>query len=152
MDFCVIETPIGILRLETNGAALTGVEFCNDPCRAPKGALLCHAVQQIMEYLSGVRRSFSLPVAPQGTPFQCAVWRAVCDIPYAQTRSYSQIAAAVGNPRAARAVGMACNRNRIAILIPCHRVIGANGALTGYAGGMDKKAALLSQEQRALDT
>lgn len=143
---------MGILRLETDGAALTGVEFCEGPCTAPRNALLCLAAQQLREYLSGGRRTFSLPLAPRGTPFQRAVWRALCDIPYGQTRSYAQVAAAVGNPRAARAVGMACNRNPIGILIPCHRVVGANGALTGYAGGMDKKAALLELERMAPDT
>lgn len=152
MDFCVVETPVGFLRLEADGAALTKVEFCAGPCAAPQSDLLRQAAQQLAEYFSGARRSFSVPLAPQGTPFQRAVWRALCDIPYGQTRSYGQIAAAVGNPRAARAVGMACNRNPIGIVIPCHRVVGANGALTGYAGGMDKKAALLALEREVPDT
>lgn len=152
MDSCVVKTPVGFLRLETDGAALTRAEFCAGPCKAQQSDILRQAAQQLEEYFSGTRRAFTVPLAPHGTPFQCAVWRALCGIPYGQTRSYGQIAAAVGNPRAARAVGMACNRNPIGILIPCHRVVGANGALTGYAGGMDKKAALLKLEQAASDT
>lgn len=152
MDFCVVETPVGFLHLETDGTALTRVEFCAGPSANPQSDLLRRAAQQLTEYFSGARRTFSLPLAPKGTPFQCAVWRALCDIPYGQTRSYGQIAAAVGSLRAARAVGMACNRNPIGVIIPCHRVVGANGALTGYAGGMDKKAALLALEREGPDT
>ena len=102
---------------------------------------------QLQDYFSGNRRAFDLPLAPKGTPFQQLVWQELCQIPYGQTRTYGEIAAAIGKPRAARAVGMACNRNPIWLLIPCHRVVGRNGALTGYAGGLDMKCKLLELEQ-----
>ena len=102
---------------------------------------------QLQEYFLGKRYSFDFPMAPAGTPFQLSVWNQLLQIPYGQTRTYGQIAAAIGKPGAARAVGMACNRNPLWIVIPCHRVIGANHTLTGYAGGLDKKRALLTLEQ-----
>lgn len=110
--------------------------------------VLIEGRRQVLEYLAGERRVFDLPLAPQGTPFQKKVWSVLQDIPYGQTRTYRGIALAVGCPRGFRAVGMACNRNPIPIIIPCHRVVGANGALTGYAGGMRLKQALLDLEQK----
>lgn len=101
---------------------------------------------ELTEYLSGQRREFSFPVQPEGTPFQRKVWKALQDIPYGETRTYGQIAALVGSPRGARAVGMACNRNPVMIVIPCHRVLGSNGSLTGYACGLDIKKKLLELE------
>ena len=97
-------------------------------------------------YLSGERRTFDLPLAPEGTAFQKAVWAELEKIPYGETRSYGQIAAQVGNAKACRAVGMANHRNPIPIFIPCHRVIGADGSLTGYGGGLDCKKVLLRLE------
>ncbi|XCP86408.1 methylated-DNA--[protein]-cysteine S-methyltransferase [Roseburia hominis] len=108
--------------------------------------LVTRAISQITEYLEGKRQEFTLPLAPQGTPFQQAVWRALRTIPYGETRCYSEIAQMVGNPKACRAVGMANNRNPIIILIPCHRVVGKNGSLVGYAGGLDIKEKLLELE------
>lgn len=108
--------------------------------------LLLEAKRQLEEYFAGIRAGFSLPLAPEGTSFQKAVWKELENIPFGETRSYGQIAAAVGNPKACRAVGGAIHRNPIAIMIPCHRVIGANGTLTGYAGGLDVKEALLRLE------
>lgn len=105
------------------------------------------ARQQLEEYFKGVRRNFDLPLSPRGTEFQLKVWRALVDIPYGETRCYGQIAEAVGNPKAARAVGLANNRNPLAIFIPCHRVIGANGKLVGFGGGLDVKQALLELER-----
>jgi len=102
---------------------------------------------QLQEYFSGIRKDFDLTLAPKGTPFQKLVWRELTNIPYGQTRTFGEIAAAIGKPGAARAVGMACNRNPIWLLIPCHRVVGRNGALTGYAGGLDMKCKLLELEQ-----
>jgi methylated-DNA-[protein]-cysteine S-methyltransferase len=99
------------------------------------------------EYFAGVRRTFTLPLAARGTPFQRAVWAALCEIPCGETRTYGQIAAAIGKPNATRAVGAACHANPIAILIPCHRVLGASGALTGYAAGVEVKEYLLALEQ-----
>ena len=101
---------------------------------------------QLEEYFAGRRREFDLPLSPTGTRFQLDVWQALREIPYGQTRSYKQIAAAVGRPLAARAVGMANNRNPLPIVVPCHRVIGASGALVGYASGLDIKRLLLDIE------
>ncbi len=103
---------------------------------------------QICEYLDGKRKTFDFPYELKGTIFQNKVWEALCAIPYGQTRTYKQIAQAVGNPNAGRAVGMANHNNPIMIVVPCHRVVGVNGALTGYAGGIEMKRALLELEQR----
>ncbi len=102
---------------------------------------------QICEYLKGMRKTFDFPYQLHGTEFQKKVWNALCQIPYGEIRSYKQIAEAVGNPKASRAVGMANNKNPIAIVIPCHRVVGADGSLVGYAGGLDMKRALLELER-----
>jgi len=107
-------------------------------------------VRQLDEYFDGKRQTFSLNLAPQGTPFQRQVWDALLQIPYGVTRSYQDIARAIGNPKAVRAVGGSNARNPIAIVIPCHRVIGANGKLTGYAGGLKYKRALLDLERSSL--
>ncbi len=103
--------------------------------------------QQLGEYLSGSRRDFTIPLELHGTDFQKRVWKALCDIPYGQTRSYKEIAKAIGNEKASRAVGMANNRNPIFIIVPCHRVIGANKSLVGYAGGLEMKRGLLDLEE-----
>lgn len=108
--------------------------------------LIKKAAAQITEYLDGKRRTFDLPLAPHGTDFQLNVWNTLQKIPYGETRSYKQIAEAIGNPKAVRAVGMANNRNPIPIIIPCHRVIGADNSLTGYAGGLGLKQKLLELE------
>lgn len=105
------------------------------------------ALAQITAYLTGTQRQFTLPLHIQGTPFQRQVWQVLQKISYGQTLSYGDVAKRIGKPKAARAVGMACNRNRIGLVIPCHRVIGSSGALTGYAGGLKHKAKLLQLEQ-----
>lgn len=105
------------------------------------------AIEQLEQYFAGERREFDLPLLPEGTEFQRAVWSALREIPFGETRSYGEIAAAVGRPNAARAVGMANNRNPIAIVVPCHRVIGAGGTLVGYAGGLGRKTWLLDHER-----
>ena len=104
------------------------------------------AYRQFYEYLTGERKSFDLPFKLTGTDFQNRVWKALCEIPYGETRSYKQIAEAIGNPKAVRAVGMANNRNPLLVLVPCHRVIGCNGQLVGYAAGLNKKQFLLHLE------
>jgi len=109
--------------------------------------LLAEAETQLRSYLSGALRSFDLPLSPEGTDFRQSVWRALLSITNGQTASYSDIAAAIGNPKGVRAVGLANNRNPIAILIPCHRVIGKDGSLTGYAGGLALKRHLLELEK-----
>ena len=113
-------------------------------------ALIKEAYRQMSEYLKGERQMFDLPLNPRGTDFQKRVWRALCDIPYGETRSYKQIAEAIGNPKAVRAVGMANNRNPITIVVPCHRVIGADGKLVGYGGGLEMKEFLLRLESCSL--
>lgn len=144
------ETPIGPLTLTEEVGALTGVLF--GP-HAPQDALLTEtplirrAFAQLEEYLRGERTGFDLPLNARGTPFQRRCWQALLEIPYGQTRTYAQQAQAVGSPRACRAVGMANHRNPLPILIPCHRVVGADGSLTGYAGGLGIKEKLLEIEQ-----
>ena len=105
------------------------------------------AAAQLAEYFDGKRRDFTFPAEPRGTFFQKSVWEALRQIPYGKVSTYKEIATAIGNPNAARAVGMACNRNPIWIAIPCHRVLGSGQALTGYAGGIDMKRSLLQLEQ-----
>ncbi len=144
------ETPIGPLTLTEEDGALTGVLFSPD---APRGALVAEtplirqAFEQLEEYFRGERRAFDLPMDARGTPFQRRCWQALLAIPYGQTRTYAQQAQAVGSPRACRAVGMANHRNPLPVLIPCHRVVGADGSLTGYAGGLRIKQMLLEIEQ-----
>lgn len=106
-------------------------------------------IKQLAQYFAGDRDTFELPLEPTGTEFQRAVWNALEQIPYGETRSYGQIAVQVGRPKAARAVGMANNRNPIAVIVPCHRVIGSGGALVGYAGGLERKTWLLDHEREA---
>lgn len=145
------QTSIGRLGITDNGAAVTNLYWNReDPgsdCEVRETALLKQTGQELREYLAGVRRSFDLPLAPEGTEFQQAVWKVLQNIPYGQTWSYKQVAEAVGRPRASRAVGGACNKNPLSILIPCHRVIGANGRMVGYGGGLDKKEYLLQMEK-----
>ena len=105
------------------------------------------AIKEIKEYLEGKRNSFDLPLEPEGTEFQKKAWNVLKEIPYGETRSYGEIAKLIGNEKASRAVGMANNKNPIMIMIPCHRVIGVNGKLVGYAGGLDVKEKLLNMEK-----
>lgn len=107
---------------------------------------------ELAEYFAGERKQFSIELAPGGTPFQQRVWQALCDIPYGATNTYGQVAARVGNPKASRAVGMANNKNPVAIVIPCHRVIGSTGSLVGYAGGLPQKQTLLDLEAKSTET
>ena len=106
------------------------------------------AARQLSAYFEGARKDFDFPIRFSGTGFQCAVWKELTKIPYGQTRTYGEIATAIGNPRAARAVGMACNKNPLWIVVPCHRVLGQNQNLTGYAGGLDAKQFLLELERQ----
>jgi len=147
MNRLVIDSPLGAMTLEGTDTALCALRFGAHGEGEPN-ALLRRASQELSEYFAGKRREFDLPLSPEGTDFQKKVWRTLCDIPFGETRSYKDIAEAVGNPKGLRAVGMANNRNPIAIIIPCHRVIGKNGSLTGYGGGLDKKAYLLKLEKR----
>ena len=142
------ETVLGVVTFVEEGGALLAVTTH----RSYEGveqetALIKEAYQQLSEYLKGERKEFDLPLNPKGTDFQKRVWRALCDIPYGETRSYKQIAEAIGNSNAVRAVGMANNRNPITIVVPCHRVIGADGKLVGYGGGLEMKEFLLRLEK-----
>ena len=148
-----VPSPIGALRVDARGDAIVAIYL---PGRAPassitparKSGALTAAARQLTEYFAGKRRAFDLPLAPDGTPFQQRVWRALLAIPYGQTCSYADIARAIGAPLgASRAVGAANGANPIAIVIPCHRVIGASGKLVGYGGGLPTKAWLLAHEQ-----
>jgi len=153
MEFLSFSTPLGNMALGEEGGAIVRLYLPNDPTprlMPHETPLLTEGRRQLLEYLAGQRREFDLPLAPQGTPFQLRVWLALRDIPYGQIRSYGDIARAVGCPRGVRAVGMACSRNPIPILIPCHRVVGINGTLTGYAGGVELKRALLRLEGQIL--
>lgn len=149
MDLWHWNSPLGPLCLTQEGDSLVSLQFCDvlpleGSCPT---SLLAQAQRQLEEYFAGQRTAFDLPLRPQGTAFQRSVWQALQAIPYGETRTYGQIAAAVGRPKASRAVGGACHCNPIGIIIPCHRVVGASGSLTGYAGGLDRKAALLALEQ-----
>jgi methylated-DNA-[protein]-cysteine S-methyltransferase len=148
------ETPVGRLLLAGDGAGLRQVEFCSaqnrirlDPRWEEDRAPFEDAIRQISDYFEGAGRAFDLKLAPAGTPFQQAVWRELLSIPYGTTISYRELARAVGRPSAIRAVGAANGRNPIAIVIPCHRVIGSNGDLTGYGGGLHIKETLLALER-----
>ena len=146
-------TPVGPLLLETDGEALTGLWFGEKPVpgeRDDDHPLLRRAAEQLAEYFAGRRNAFDLPLAPSGTAFQLRVWEQLRLIPYGTTISYGELARRVGNPAASRAVGLANGRNPLAIVVPCHRVIGANGALTGFGGGMDAKRTLLELEASTL--
>ncbi len=146
------DTAIGKLFIAEKNGAITHLTFSDNKhprdVLAGPSELTDRAALQVGEYLAGNRREFDLPLAPEGTDFQRAVWQALCEIPYGETRSYGQIAQRIGNPKACRAVGMANNRNPISIIIPCHRVIGANGALVGYGGGLHIKEHLLHLEKK----
>ncbi len=144
------DTALGKVGVASDGSAVTGLRFeglspWNDNRTADK--ITDEAARQLEEYLAGKRRRFDLPLNPAGTAFQQSVWQGLQTIPYGETRSYAQVAKMVGNPGASRAVGMANNKNPILILIPCHRVIGADGALVGYAGGLEIKKKLLELER-----
>lgn len=153
MTEATIHTPIGWLLLREEDGALCALSAVNGPCaEAPEeSALLCEAKAQLQAYFAGERRAFDLPIAPRGTAFETAVWRALEAIPYGQTRTYGEIAAQIGKPGASRAVGRACGRNPILLVVPCHRVIGSGGRLTGFAAGLDTKRALLALEGVHID-
>jgi len=148
-----VESPLGKLRLVAAHGALIGIWFPGQPGAPPPGPagtggdpVLEEARAQLDEYFAGRRRAFELPLAPRGTAFQRAVWTGLLDIPFGETRTYGALARAVGRPSAARAVGAANGANPLSIVVPCHRVVGAEGSLTGYAGGEERKRWLLRHE------
>ncbi|VVN46926.1 Methylated-DNA--protein-cysteine methyltransferase [Pseudomonas fluorescens] len=150
-----IASPVGELKLVANGSRLVAILWENDkPNRVRLGPMseatdnpiLLSAARQLQEYFAGTRNRFDLELEFTGTPFQKKVWQALLTIPFGETRSYSQIAEQIGHPSAVRAVGAANGRNPISIIAPCHRVIGASGKLTGFAGGLEAKELLLTLE------
>ncbi len=150
MNYLTIETPIGALQLQAEREHLVRVALPGThhtaPDNAPEDPLLCACAAQLREYFEGTRQYFDLPLSPAGTDFQHSVWYALKRIPFGKLRSYSDIAREIGKPRAVRAVGAANGRNPLPIIVPCHRVIGSDGSLTGFAGGLDMKKQLLALE------
>ncbi|GAA0783682.1 methylated-DNA--[protein]-cysteine S-methyltransferase [Marinobacterium sediminicola] len=143
-------TPVGSLTLQADTRGLCRVDFGQRATVAANASghpVLDQAVNELEAYFRGERTTFDIPLAPVGTAFQGKVWDALQAIPYGEVRSYADIAKAIGSPQASRAVGMANNRNPISIIIPCHRVVGTNGSLTGYGGGLETKIRLLELEQ-----
>ena len=153
--FITLASPVGELKLVANGSRLAAILWENDkpdlvrlgPMReAPDNPILMRTAQQLREYFAGTRNRFDLELDFAGTEFQKKVWAALLTIPFGETRSYSEIARQIGNPSAVRAVGAANGKNPISIVAPCHRVIGASGRLTGFAGGLEAKEQLLTLE------
>lgn len=155
MFYSTITTPIGELVLLSDGTALNRIYFINQQANLPISqwrkdkSIFSEVNKQLTAYFAGELRQFSLPIAQAGTEFQQSVWQALQTIPYGTTCSYQEIANLIGREKAVRAVGAANGRNQIPIIVPCHRVIGKNGALTGFAGGLTVKQQLLALERRA---
>ena len=152
MKYYLLDTTIGTLQLVSDGTGLTKIEFpgrhsaIESGDRAVTDSVLSACIEQLTEYFAGERTHFDLPLNPGGTIFQQTVWAALADIPYGEVRSYKEIAEAIEKPKAVRAVGAANGRNPLPIVVPCHRVIGSDGSLTGFAGGLPTKTRLLTLE------
>lgn len=154
MNAIVFHSPVGDIYLYEENHCLAAVSHTllkTDACWQ-ETPLLREAARQLDEYFRGSRRQFTLPLQMHRTPFQCAVWQMLQQIPYGETRSYREVAVGIGNPKAVRAVGMANHRNPFLIIVPCHRVIGSGGSLTGYAAGLDMKRFLLQLEREHTET
>ena len=154
-SYTIVESPVGPLTLACVDGFLTALymdrqrhrppdEWFGEPDSGPFTAV----IEQLDEYFAGQRKEFDLPLRLDGTPFQRTVWAALREIPYGETTSYGELADRIGKPTASRAVGLANGKNPIGIIVPCHRVVGANGSLTGYGGGLERKQHLLDFEQR----
>lgn len=145
------KTEVGQMGIAEENGAITDIFFGHDQVKEDvdqkETPLIKKAVQQLEEYFRGERKDFDLPLDLRGTPFQLAIWEALTTIPYGETRSYKEIAQQINNPKACRAVGLANNRNPVSIVVPCHRVIGSNGKLVGYGGGLAIKERLLEIEK-----
>jgi methylated-DNA-[protein]-cysteine S-methyltransferase len=155
LSYKLVDSPIGVLRLVASEKGLVAILWKTDKPRRvrlgevveePSHPVLVRTEKELKEYFAGKRRVFSIPLDVRGTPFQNEVWGALLGIPFGETRSYGDLAKRLGNPAASRAVGAANGRNPVAIIVPCHRVVGATGSLTGFAGGLEAKAYLLSLE------
>lgn len=148
-SYAIYSFPVGFLKIAYEEDRIVAIDRCEPTAPGAEGrktALTEKVAAQLMEYFQGKRKVFDFPYELKGTDFQRKVWHALEEIPYGETRSYKDIAVAVGNPKACRAVGMANNRNPVSIVVPCHRVIGSGGALVGYGGGLDMKEYLLRLE------
>lgn len=152
MQIRIIDSPVGKLRLVAEDGFLTELRFGGEPAvvdgELQENAVLDEVQRQLDEYFCGTRKQFDLPLKMKGTAFQMADWEALKEIPYGETVTYGEIARRIGRPKAGRAVGMANHNNPISIIVPCHRVIGQNGKLTGYGGGIEIKKQLLELEQK----
>jgi len=150
IGYAIYETTLGKILIEYDNENIVGLfRVKEDPKDfGIKNQLTELVYKEITEYLEGKRKEFTFPFKLSGTPFQKSVWKALCDIPYGETRSYKEIAIAIGNPKACRAVGLANNKNPISIAVPCHRVIGSDGKMVGYGGGLDMKITLLELEKK----
>ncbi len=150
------ESPLGTIEVVASGEGITALNFvprskmlkARGSGDADPSPLLAAAVRELSEYFAGERRAFTVPLDLRGTPFERAVWRVLLEVPFGRTVSYGELGRTVGKPRAARAVGGANHRNPVSIIVPCHRVIGADGSLTGYGGGLWRKEWLLEHERR----
>lgn len=149
------ESPQGRMLVTANEAGVTGVHFDGqkyfpgddaESRRDKRNLFVAQAIRELAEYFAGERKRFDVALAPAGTPFQLAIWRAIASVPYGETISYGELARRAGAPGHARAAGAATGRNPIGVIVPCHRIVGANGSLTGYAGGLARKRALLALE------
>ena len=147
IETACFESPIGIIELKQCNGFLTGLEFMDEGKATDIPASLQSSVNQIKDWFSGKTTTFDLPLKPKGTPFQLSVWQILTEIPYGQTATYGDIANKLGIKNGSRAVGLANGSNPISLIIPCHRVIGANGKLTGYRGGLQRKEWLLRFEK-----
>lgn len=157
MSYTEVDSPVGPLLLAADDVGLRQIAFVHgrrdvhpDPQWRRDPVPFKDAVRQLRAYFAGALEQFSLPLAPEGTPFQLEVWRCLCEIPYGETRSYGEIARRIGHPQASRAVGLANGTNPLPIVIPCHRVVGSTGKLTGYGGGLLVKEKLLAIERGQL--
>lgn len=158
--WCRIDTPLGTVRIVARGDAIAGIWFDGQKYDAlpddawresPGDPLLRDAARQLREYFAGRRERFDLPLAPEGTAFQKSVWLAIAKVPSGRTTSYGELARRIGRPSSVRAVGAAVGRNPVSVVVPCHRIVGSDGSLTGYAGGLERKRALLALERVDLD-
>lgn len=146
----LIDSPVGLLTLRAEDGALTAILFGDQRTGLPgSDQILDQAEAELKEYFAGERKEFAVPVRLTGTEFQKKVWAALAEIPYGRTATYGEIAERIGSPKACRAVGTANHHNPVPIIVPCHRVIGAGGSLTGYGGGLEVKAYLLTLERHA---
>lgn len=146
VKYSYFKSEIGIIKIGVSDGAVCEIRITDCIGESAQSALADRAFKEISEYLDGKRKAFNFPIAPEGTEFQKKVWSVLSEIPYGKTKTYGEIAAYIGNPKAARAVGNACNKNPLLIAVPCHRVLGADGSLTGFAAGTQTKRYLLELE------